>query len=84
MLQSRPSLCAVILAFLTFWTLATQPTYAYLDPGTGSYLFQIALASLFGALFGLKLYWVKVKTFMSRLLGKSAPTPDKSQEKTDA
>ncbi len=31
--------------------------YAYLDPGTHSYFFQLFIASLLGALFSIKLFW---------------------------
>lgn len=42
------------------------PARAYLDPGSGSYLLQVALAGLFGALFALKLYWQRLRGFFSR------------------
>ncbi len=31
--------------------------WAYIDPGTGSYLFQIAAAGLLGAAYTLRRYW---------------------------
>ena len=36
---------------------------AYLDPGSGSFILQLILASLMGALFMLGVYWKKVKAF---------------------
>ena len=49
---------------------AAVPAYCYIDLGTGSYLLQIAIASLVGALFTLKIYWKKAiglfKKFLSR------------------
>jgi len=41
--------------------------YAYLDPGTGSYLVQVALALALGALVSSKVWWHKVKSFFTRL-----------------
>ncbi len=38
---------------LIFLTTARK-TYAYLDPGTGSYIFQILIAGLLGSTFFLK------------------------------
>ena len=35
----------------------SRPAHAYLDPGTGSYALQVAIASVFGALFSVKLFW---------------------------
>lgn len=41
--------------------------YAYLDLGTGSYIFQMIIAVFIGGLFALKLFWGKVKNFFSNL-----------------
>jgi len=38
--------------------------YAYLDPGTGSYILQIVMASLLGSIFALKLCWGRIKLFV--------------------
>ena len=35
--------------------------YAYLDPGTGSYIVQIAIASAVSALFAIKIFWKRLK-----------------------
>ncbi len=47
-----------------------RTVYAYLDPGTGSYIIQIILAALVGVAFTVKIYWTKVKTFFVNLLSK--------------
>lgn len=39
--------------------------YAYLDPGTGSYILQILIAAVFGTLFALKRYWHRMKSLLS-------------------
>ncbi|MCY3759063.1 MAG: hypothetical protein OXG96_15185 [Acidobacteria bacterium] len=59
----RPNLlwCA-LLGF--YWLLFPPPTYAYIDPGTGSYLVQVVIAALLGVLFSLKIYWARIKTFL--------------------
>ncbi|OQY58533.1 MAG: hypothetical protein B6245_11430 [Desulfobacteraceae bacterium 4572_88] len=44
--------------------------FAYLDPGTGSYILQVTLAVLFGALFMIKTFWENVKTFFRALFSK--------------
>jgi len=41
--------------------------YAYLDPGTGSYIFQLLLAGILGLLFVVKAYWGKIKLFFTRI-----------------
>ncbi|HLF37992.1 MAG TPA: hypothetical protein VI520_08670 [Anaerolineales bacterium] len=40
----------------------------YLDPGSGSYLLQLLIAGILGALFALRLYWRQVKGFFLKLL----------------
>ncbi len=47
-----------------------KPFFAYLDPGSGSYLLQLLIASLVGALLALRVYWSKVKAFVKRLFGR--------------
>ncbi len=36
--------------------------YAYLDPSTGSYVFQTVLAGLLGGMFALKLFWKNLRS----------------------
>ncbi len=35
--------------------------HAYLDPGSGSFLIQLAIAALLGAGVALRAYWSKIK-----------------------
>jgi hypothetical protein len=42
----------------------------YLDPGSGSYLLQLLIASLLGGLLLLRMYWAKVKGFFRKLFGR--------------
>jgi hypothetical protein len=44
--------------------------HAYLDPGTGSYIFQVLVATIIGALFTVKIFWQKIKNFFSNHLPK--------------
>lgn len=44
--------------------------FAYLDPGTGSYILQLAIGILFGVLFALKLFWNRIKLFLQGLFSK--------------
>jgi len=43
--------------------LFATPTYAYLDPGTGSMLLQGLLAGVAIAIAYFSMYWQKVKSF---------------------
>ena len=35
--------------------------FAYLDPGTGSYVLQIFIATVVGSFFAIKIYWENIK-----------------------
>lgn len=48
--------------------------FAYLDPGTGSYLLQLALAGVLGASYAVKHFWSRVKGLFTR--GSSTATDD--------
>jgi len=39
---------------------------AYIDPGTGSYVLQIAIAFLVGLAFSIKVFWKKIVAFLRR------------------
>lgn len=41
---------------------------AYLDPGSGSYLLQLLIGGILGALFLLRAYWGRIKSFVGRIL----------------
>lgn len=45
------------LEFLGLLMLVPAPTWAYVDPGAGSYLIQMLLAGILGSLFAFKNYW---------------------------
>lgn len=52
------------LIFLSFYLLiAPKRVYAYLDPGSGSFIFQLLIGALFGVSFAIKIYWRKIKNF---------------------
>ena len=45
-----------------------RPIFAYIDPGTGSYILQVLLAAFVGGLFMLKVFWKSIKLFFQRRL----------------
>ena len=50
--------------------LIPQPAYAYLDPGTGSYVLQLVLGALVGMLFALKVFWRNIRTYLGNFLSR--------------
>ena len=40
--------------------------FLYIDPGSGSYLIQVIIAAILGALFYVKNLWWRIKSFFTR------------------
>ena len=57
---------AIFLFFICL--IFSEGAYAYLDPGSGSYIFQLIIGSLFGVIFAIKLYWNNIKMFLKKIL----------------
>lgn len=60
---------ALLMLVMALFVFPTQ-AHAYLDPGTGSYLLQIALAAIVGTLFAIRLFWIRIRTFFKDLFKK--------------
>ncbi len=56
-----------------------QNNMLYLDPGSGSILLQILIASGLGAIFVLRSSWGKIKSFFQR----SSPNDENDQDTLD-
>jgi hypothetical protein len=73
-----------ILRFFLAALVATfgvaQPALAYLDPGTGSMIIQLVLGGLVGMAAITKLYWQRLKSFVTRQPEPHAGDP---RERTD-
>jgi hypothetical protein len=65
--KARLSISCVCLSVFIL-PLVLQRHQPYIDPGTGSLVIQILIASFLGALFTIKLFWTKVKAFFLRHL----------------
>lgn len=67
----------MFIVFGLFHLIFPKTIFAYLDPGTGSYILQIILAAFVGTAFTIKIYWTKIKTVFINLFSK------RSQERQD-
>ncbi len=65
-MRSLGSHVNIILLTLLLALADGHPAHAYIDPGTGSYMLQILIASLLGGAFLIKIYWKKLIAFFSR------------------
>ncbi len=48
-------------------TIFAEPAFAYLDPGTGSYMFQLLTVGILGSLFYAKSIIRRIKNFINKL-----------------
>jgi ABC-type Na+ efflux pump permease subunit len=63
---------AVVVVWLLALLLVALPVEAYLDPGTGSYVFQMVAAVVVSVGFMVKTYWRQLRAFLARR-GKPGP-----------
>jgi hypothetical protein len=56
----------LLLAVFLAGSALAAPAAAYIDPSAGSYLLQILAAGFFGAMFALRIFWDRIKSFFSR------------------
>jgi hypothetical protein len=76
------SLISALVVFAFFYLIFPRKAYAYLDPGTGSYILQLITATLFMGLFAVKLFWNNVKIFFKNLFSRGKE-PQKEHEKAE-
>lgn len=57
----------IVLSWASIAALYPSTSHAYLDPGTGSYSFQMLLAIGLAAAFIIKLNWKRLKSKFSRV-----------------
>jgi len=56
-----------VIVFLICFSLVTLPSAnAYVDAGTGSYIFQVVIGVFLGGAVALKLWWKKLWSFFRR------------------
>ena len=66
----------IMLAVLLASALWAGPALAYIDPGSGSYLFQLLIAGAVGALYGLKVFWRQIRSGAAFLFGRRRKSGD--------
>jgi hypothetical protein len=52
----------------------------YIDPGSGSMLFQILIAGLLGGLYAIKTFWNRIIIFFQKLTGKKTSSETENEE----
>jgi hypothetical protein len=67
MINSKILKRTLVYAVIFYFGLG-RPTYAYIDPGSGSYFLQLLIAGLLAGMYSLKIYWGKIRSFLGRIL----------------
>ena len=63
-MRNTPRFRYLLVCFAFIYTVCfSTNAYAYLDPGTGSYILQVLIAAIVGGLFAIKPFWTKIKSF---------------------
>jgi hypothetical protein len=67
----RDRLFVVAMLVLAFSAVILPSANAYLDPGSGSYIFQAVIAGALGIGVALKVFWGRIAAFFSGLFSKN-------------
>ncbi len=70
----------ILICFGLFFILPINTAYAYLDPGTGSFIIQIIIAGFVSTMFAIKIYWRKIKDFFGNLIVNDPSSKDDEDE----
>jgi hypothetical protein len=77
--MKTPSIALRILALAAVAQLtATSEAAAYIDPGSGSFFFQMVFAGILAAGMAIKAYWARIRAFFSG--SKPAPPDDEAAD----
>lgn len=68
--RTVPSAISTALVAASLITLSSRAAHAYIDPGTGSYVLQVVVASLLAAAFVVKSTWQSLRQGFVRLFVK--------------
>jgi hypothetical protein len=71
------SIVLKVFVFLFVLIVCAKPAYAYIDPGTGSFIIQVLIAMFAAAAVALNIFWRNIKLFFAKLRGK--PTQGKHE-----
>jgi len=59
---------SVIMFVCCVMVFGANRAHAYIDPGTGSYLLQLAIGAVFAAAFLVRGFWSKIKATLTHAL----------------
>jgi len=62
----KPHQCRIAAGLILGCAVLAGQAAGYIDPGTGSYILQIAIAFLVGIAFSVKIFWKKIAAFFRK------------------
>lgn len=72
MLNDQRKNSGVIAKTVLISLIVPQTAFAYIDPGTGSYVLQVLIGVAFGAWFSIKVFGARVKAFLNKIFSKDS------------
>ena len=57
----------VFVFFAAFYMVFTETAYAYLDPGTTSYIARLLIGALVGTICAVRLFWSKIGIIIKKI-----------------
>ena len=74
--QSYSHLLWIAVLTLAVVFLPTARAYAYLDPTSGSFILQIIVAGVLGALVSIRIFWTQISARLFKKSGDESPDAD--------
>jgi hypothetical protein len=64
-LANAKKICATLGLSVCTVAIWYQDGHAYVDPSTGSYMFQLVIGSVFGGILAVRVCWKNVRSFLT-------------------
>jgi len=78
--MKRDRLFILTIMVVAFSAVTLPSAHAYLDPGSGSYIFQAVIAGALGVGVAIKVFWGRIAAFFSGLFSKNGSKPTSTEE----
>jgi hypothetical protein len=72
-----------VVVVIGFWLLVVPVANAYVDPGTGSYVFQVLIGIFLGAAVAVKVFWRRIWGFVTRKPAQTTSTTPARRDEED-
>ena len=81
--SSRSTATLFVVVVIGFWLLVVPVANAYVDPGTGSYVFQVLIGIFLGAAVAVKVFWRRIWGFVTRKPAQTTSTTPARRDEED-